>query len=671
MANNTAASDLHNLLLTHNFEVSSKDSSGKPENPAAADMFSFDYEVNNNNYGTVVILFDESGALNLFHGDNIGKGMKRADRQEWFDFLYQISMFAKKNCPTFEMYNINRLKDVLAGMAAIKEGLFEGYYGTRKISYSGDQTNEARLMIKHNRKLGEADARYRYIESLFIETKDGERFKLPFKNLAGGKAMLEHVRHGGRPYDIRGNHITEMVSDVLTLSRFNRASQNKVFEGETGELVEASKAYYESSRKTLKSLGKSRGYKKYFESWSPDQVLDSDNTISSIKEMFIEQTLDSRIEDALPILAKLQQRETTMKQADIFEAWAERITEGTWALPETPDQIEELKQFLSKEQPVGPDAANVTDTLYGIIGDDQLFDDLWELANEDPDADARNLVINRLEDFDFDFEEVGINLNEIAPALAAIGRAAAGAAVRGVAAGMASSSNTTADDIDEEELNELDLAAPKQTYVRTGDGSYKLAKYRSTGALTGSGANDSAMGIKVVDVDPATVKKLQLDQRVDYMLKKKDGTSYKLSPTISQGHDIQGGTPFSRPEITAYDINSPEFKQHIPMRVQNAIVKSLTTQSIKEGECAVCDGTGKLDSDTPCQQCGGKGHFNESKSKASCGCNESCSHCGGKHTSDEIGNKCECCGNTIKEVTNEASDDDLELARFKQIIQKI
>jgi hypothetical protein len=47
----------------------------------------------------------------------------------------------------------------------------------------GEQT-QARLVIKHNRTLGEDDKRYRYVESLFIETADQERFRLPFKSLS-------------------------------------------------------------------------------------------------------------------------------------------------------------------------------------------------------------------------------------------------------------------------------------------------------------------------------------------------------------------------------------------------------------------------------------------------------------------------------------------------------
>jgi len=391
MATNTPSAQLHDLLVTHDFDVESKDAKRPNTTPAPenADMFVFDFEANGNNYGTVVTLFDKDGTLNLFYGDNVGKSMEPADKKEWYDFLYQLTMFAKRNCPSFEMQNISRLKYTLKGISAINEGLFEGYYGNKKVSYAGEPT-EARLMIKHNRQLGENDKRYRYVESLFIETADDQRFRLPFNNLAGGRAMLEHVRQGGKPYDIRGCHIAEIVEDAKVLSRFNRAKQNKIFEGETNELVEASTAYYESVRHTIKSLGNGRGYQKYFESWSPAQINETDTLVDSIKEMFIEQTLDSRIEQALPILAKIRQRETNMKEAQVFENWVNQVCEGTWSLPDNPDQRAKLQKLMSEPLLVGPDATNATEQLYDLVGDDQLFDILGDIADQDggPDMNA-------------------------------------------------------------------------------------------------------------------------------------------------------------------------------------------------------------------------------------------------------------------------------------------
>jgi hypothetical protein len=312
--------------------------------------------------------------------------MAPEDKDEWFGFMKELKDFSTRhNFNTFSPKNINALKHTMTGMAAIKEGLFEGYYGTRKISYMGEQT-EARLVIKHNRMIGENDKRYRYVESLFIETADGERFKLPFVKLVGGRAMLEHVRQGGRPYDIRGQHITETVSEMAVLSRFRRAQQGRMFEGVTQQLVESANVYYEALQSNLKHLATGRGYTHYFESWTPADIGEQESLVEDLRNMFIEQTLDTRIEQALPTLAKIQQRGNAMKEAQIFENWVNGIMEGTWALPDNPEAQEKLNQLMTGELIVGPDATNATELLYDVIGDDQLFDILGNLADRDPRA---------------------------------------------------------------------------------------------------------------------------------------------------------------------------------------------------------------------------------------------------------------------------------------------
>jgi hypothetical protein len=71
-----------------------------------------------------------------------------------------------------------------------------------------------------------------------------------------------------------------------------------------------------------------------------------------------------------------------MKEAQIFENWINNLSEGTWALPETPEQMEKLNQLMSAELIVGPDATNATELLYSIVGDDELFDILDDLADK-------------------------------------------------------------------------------------------------------------------------------------------------------------------------------------------------------------------------------------------------------------------------------------------------
>ena len=399
MATQTPAQQLFDLLVSRDFDPELLNVEGKPaSDPSDAEVFNFDFRAESGkDYGTVVVLLGDDNNFEVYFGDNVGRTMEGQDKQEWFAFLEQLKHFAVKNFMNFSPKNINRLRYSMQGQAAIKEGLFESWTGTRTTSWNGRQT-EARLMIKHKKTLGETDARFRYVESLFVETAEGERYKLPFTKLSGGRAMVEHVRNGGKPYDARGSHIAEIVNELNVLSRFKRANQGKIFEGDTAQLVEQTNAYYETAQKTLKSLSTNKGYSKYFESWDPAEITEEEVVIEGLKHLFVTQSIDTRIEQALPLLARIQQQGKAMKEANIFEAWVERLAEGTWQLPDTPEKQQDLLELMSKEQPVGADATNITEQLYGLLGDDHLFDQLEELAERDANADARQVIFDRMQE---------------------------------------------------------------------------------------------------------------------------------------------------------------------------------------------------------------------------------------------------------------------------------
>jgi hypothetical protein len=313
--------------------------------------------------------------------------MEGDDKQSWYQFLEQMKQFATRNLLTFEINNLNRLKYTMQGMAAIKEGLFEGYYGTRKVSYS-DQPKKTRLVIRHSRDIAEGEARYRAIESLFVETAEGERFRVPSRSLTHGRMLARHVAEGGTPYDAFGQHITEIVAEMHTLSRFVRAARGRGFDGEAAALVEAAVRHYADLKAKAKQMIGQRGYREARDSFDPAQFTDSEVTAEAIRDMFIEQTLDHRIEEALPVLARLSEMETGMKEITEFEGWADAVSEGTWAEPDTPEAKQQLAALMSRELIVGPDATNATEQLYDILGDDELFDILEDMALTDPDANA-------------------------------------------------------------------------------------------------------------------------------------------------------------------------------------------------------------------------------------------------------------------------------------------
>ena len=399
MADITPARKLFDLLVSRDFDPEMLDSSGKPApDPAEAEIFSFDFRAHSGkDYGTVVVMLGDDNELEVYCSDNVGRSMEGDDKNDWFAFLEQLKQFSVRNFMSFGIKNLNRLRYSMQGQATIKEGLFESWTGNRTTSWNGVAT-EARLMIRHKKNIAEGDARFRYIESLFIETADSERYKLPFTSLTGGRAMLEHVRQGGRPYDGRGNHIAEMVTELAVLSRFRRANTGQIVEGDTQQLLEQVQEYQSNLQRSLKGLATRTGYTTYFESWSPAEISEQDVVIESLKSLFVKQTIDTRIESALPLLAKIQQQGTAMKEANIFEAWADTLVEGTWQLPDTPEKQSELLELMSREQPVGADATNITEQLYNLLGDDHLFDQLEALAERDANADARQVIFDRMQE---------------------------------------------------------------------------------------------------------------------------------------------------------------------------------------------------------------------------------------------------------------------------------
>lgn len=410
---NSAQTQLYELLVTKDFEPEMKDANGNDINdPAQADMFTFDWKTKNKNYGTVVIMVSDTNELKMFFGDNLGRTMDSEDKTAWYDFLNQMKEFAIRNrYRRFTPSNLNRLKYSMQGMAAIKEGLFEGYYGNKRTSYS-DQPKQTRLVIKHSRPLSEGDKRFRYVESLYVETSDDQRFKLPFTKLACGRAMARHISEGGTPYDAFGQHICQMAEEMNILQKFVRAAKHKEFNGEAAEMCENAIRHYEDLKAKAKRMISQRGYQLETKNFDPAVITDSEKMAEGVRNMFIEQSLDSRIEEAIPVLARIQSQKSVMKEVDDFASWAESIAEGTWSTPDTPQAENELKKLLSQPFPVGPNAMYATEKLYDIFGDDVLFDQLEDLAAQDPDADARELISARL-------EQLGINIempaDDVAP----------------------------------------------------------------------------------------------------------------------------------------------------------------------------------------------------------------------------------------------------------------
>ena len=81
-----------------------------------------------------------------------------------------------------------------------------------------------------------------------------------------------------------------------------------------------------------------------------------------------------------------------MQDLDKFDDGLTTIDEGTWALPKSAKEKKAFKDIMKKPIPLGRDGDDASDKLYNIVGDDSLFDDLYDAGRKNPKGDARDVI---------------------------------------------------------------------------------------------------------------------------------------------------------------------------------------------------------------------------------------------------------------------------------------
>jgi hypothetical protein len=376
--------------------------------PSEARFFNFTYTGQDGaEFGKVTISLIDEEALKVYFGQNISGEMDREQRKEWYEFLRNIRLFAKRNLLTFDTRDINKsnlkLQDIkqqaktddvatIDDVAVTESRL----YGTSRNSYS--DMGECRLIIKHDGLVSDEKRgdRARRIREIFIETERGERFLLPFKNLHGARAMAQHLSHGGDIRDERAEHIDQLVKEMSAMSHFVRSTKKRQFEDqETADMTRAAVHHYDQVKRTLRMMRGARGYRSYFETFSPAENPLEDIDVDALKERFVKKIYDERFDDALPYVysAYKKQKAGAGKLGNELEEWADSVTESTWARPDSADKIRALRELLKTTIPCGIDGIDAQTKIEPIIGDDDLNDDIFDLSqSQGPDADSRPLI---------------------------------------------------------------------------------------------------------------------------------------------------------------------------------------------------------------------------------------------------------------------------------------
>lgn len=203
------------------------------------------------------------------------------------------------------------------------EPIKESYHPMGKKASYNDAVPNVKIILQHNRSLEEGEQRYRNVARIYLENTDGERFLAPTTKPGIARVYARHIAEGGLPNDERWNHIKSICEDYNKMAGFARAVRGKQFNESAQRLVAEGIAHYDSLRETLHKLTGHRGYNAYFESWTPP-LMENDSD-ESINELFVQETVDPRIESAMPILSRLHKKVAEMAEVDVLEGWADSI----------------------------------------------------------------------------------------------------------------------------------------------------------------------------------------------------------------------------------------------------------------------------------------------------------------------------------------------------------
>ena len=315
---------------------------GATADPRSATFFEFEFREDADTFGAVSISIADGENMKVFYNRDLVEKIDEDSRDEWYSFLKELKDFAVEHSLTFDVRDItksNLTKQDYKNLADTNKtvntdemseelnritklaGISEGLTGTSKSSF--ENLDKTRLIIRHKGKVDETvpGARSRQIQSLYIENEAGERFKYPMTHLAGARAMTRHVANGGTPYDDFGQHIVQTSEDIAKLNSFSRYVANKdQLNDSAGDIIENTKLQLENLRTYMRNLSKQAHYESSCKSYKKSEAVElDDETAKSYKDKFTLKNLDSKVEDALPLIHKIMSEIQATQEQSVNE----------------------------------------------------------------------------------------------------------------------------------------------------------------------------------------------------------------------------------------------------------------------------------------------------------------------------------------------------------------
>jgi len=292
------ANSLFDKIRSRVDQVSLGDENAKDtQDPEKARFFNFAYKQDGEEIGNVTVSLIDEESMKVYFGTDIVDTLKEKglERDKWYDFLRSLRMFAKRNLLGFDTRDIAKsnlqIKDVKqqsksdSTIDATDINVTESrMYGTKRHSFA--KVGECTIRVVHSANIDEEKhgARSRQIESVFVETPMGERFRIKKNNLTGAMAIAQHYSHGGQPGDEISEAINNMMEEMSAMQHFVRSVKNRDFnDKETDDMAFAARKHYDQLKRTLRQMRGVRGYRSYVESFMPEVAVEEEYDVNALR----------------------------------------------------------------------------------------------------------------------------------------------------------------------------------------------------------------------------------------------------------------------------------------------------------------------------------------------------------------------------------------------------
>lgn len=352
--------------------------------------------------------------------------------ESWMDFLDELSDFAQTHGLDFDLQNPSQSN--LDKRDPIGEGRMteSRLSGTSKTSYQ--DIGEAKIIVRHSSPVNydAPNGRTQHIDSIFIENAVGERFKYPFKHLNGARALAEHIKNGGTPYDAIGSHITGLSEELASLRKFKGyVGRNQALGEAMGDITSKVMERIEEVKHEIHSLQRPAYYSHFAENFEARtaQVIPEEIMNDWIDRLTI-RTFNEEMKSVFPFIYNLVgENNLPVKELSADDLLGEEYEEDTYQeklkdsiesqfereidsiVREDDDLYKEddvgeqamqsLKDLFKQELPIGTNGNNVTSSLRGTIDNNKLdraFELLADLGLDE--LDARPIISAFLKSYD-------------------------------------------------------------------------------------------------------------------------------------------------------------------------------------------------------------------------------------------------------------------------------